>query len=184
MNSAAASRTLVLGGVRSGKSRFAEGLARAAALPVTYIATARGADGEMARRIAEHQRRRPAAWDLVEEPLALAEALAAAAAPGRCVLVECLTLWITNLLVDETPGRIEREFEALLGIVERSPGRVILVGNETNMGVTPLGELSRRYCDLAGGLHQALAERCDQVILVVAGLPLVLKGPVPIALPN
>ena len=169
-------RTLVLGGVRSGKSRFAEGLAGACALPVTYLATARAGDGEMAHRIAAHRRRRPAAWHLVEEPLALAEALAAAAAPGRCVLVECLTLWITNLLSDETPQRIAPAFETLLGAVEQAPGRLILVGNETNMGVTPLGELSRRYCDLAGGLHQGLAARCDQVVLVVAGLPLVLKG--------
>jgi len=171
-----APRTLVLGGVRSGKSRVAEGLALAGALPVTYIATARAGDGEMAQRIAEHRRRRPVAWGLVEEPLALAEALADAAAPGRCILVECLTLWLTNLLLDETPARIEREIETLLGVVARCPGRLILVGNETNMGVTPLGELSRRYCDLAGGLHQHLAERCDQVILVVAGLPLILKG--------
>ena len=170
-------RTLVLGGVRSGKSRFAEGLALNGGLQVSYLATARPWDAEMERRIAEHQCRRPADWRLVEEPLALAEALTAEAAPGRCVLVECLTLWLTNLLMEEDGRRIDREIESLLGALDLAPGRVILVGNETNMGVTPMGELSRRYCDLAGWLHQQLAARCGQVVLMVAGLPLTLKGP-------
>ncbi len=113
----------------------------------------------------------------MEEPLALAEALAAAAAPGRCCLVECLTLWLTNLLMeaDASPDR-----PGVCGPAARwwrsFPGRLILVGNETNMGVIPLGELSRRYCDLAGSLHQTLAARCDQVVLMVAGLPLMMKG--------
>ena len=173
----AVDRTLVLGGVRSGKSRFAEGLALAGGLQVSYLATARPWDTEMQRRIAEHRRRRPAAWRLVEEPLALAEALTAEAAPGRCMLVECLTLWLTNLLMEEDGGRIDQEIESLFRVLERIPGRVILVGNESNMGVTPLGELSRRYCDLAGGLHQRLAARCERVVLMVAGLPVTLKGP-------
>jgi adenosylcobinamide kinase/adenosylcobinamide-phosphate guanylyltransferase len=173
----AVDRTLVLGGVRSGKSRFAEGLALAGGHQVSYLATARPWDAEMERRIAEHQRRRPPHWRLVEEPLALAETLLAEAATGRCVLVECLTLWLTNLLMEEDAGRTEREIEGLIGALELAPGRVILVGNESNMGVTPLGELSRRYCDLAGSLHQQLAARCDQVVLMVAGLPLTLKGP-------
>ncbi|WP_295445626.1 bifunctional adenosylcobinamide kinase/adenosylcobinamide-phosphate guanylyltransferase [uncultured Thiodictyon sp.] len=171
-----AGRTLILGGVRSGKSRFAEGLALGSGLPVIYFATARAGDAAMGERIAEHQRRRPTDWCLVEEPLALADRLAAAAAPGRCCLVECLTLWLTNLLLEVDAARIEREIAALLSVVECAPGHVILVGNESNMGVTPLGELSRRYCDLAGGLHQQLAERCARVILVVAGLPLMVKG--------
>lgn len=172
-------RTLVLGGVRSGKSRFAEAQAKATGLPVTYLATARAGDAEMARRIAEHRRRRPASWRLVEEPLALADRLEAEAGRGRCVLVECLTLWLTNLLMEVEGARVGREIEALVRVLGRAPGRVILVGNETNMGVVPLGELSRRYCDLAGGLHQDLAAHCDQVLLMVAGLPLALKGPAP-----
>ena len=169
-------RTLVLGGTRSGKSRYAEGLALAAGRSVTYVATARADDAEMARRIGEHRRRRPPDWRLVEEPLALAAAVTGAAAPGHCVLVECLTLWLTNLLMDEAPGRLATELDALCGVVARCPGDLILVGNETNMGVTPIGELTRRYCDLAGSLHQDLAARCERVVLVVAGLPLSLKG--------
>lgn len=168
-------RTLVLGGTRSGKSRYAEGLARAAGLPVTYVATAQAGDEAMAQRISEHRRRRPSEWLLVEEPLALAEALTAAAAPGRCVLVECLTLWLTNLMMAAAPARLEAELETLCEVVARGPGDLILVGNESNLGVTPAGELSRRYCDLAGTLHQDLARRCDRVVLVVAGMPLVIK---------
>lgn len=171
-----AGRTLILGGVRSGKSRFAEGLALGSGLPVTYLATARAGDAAMGERIAAHRLRRPSDWCLVEEPLALAQRLAEVAAPGRCCLVECLTLWLTNLLLEADAARIEQETQDLLRVLESAPGQVILVGNETNMGVTPLGELSRRYCDLAGGLHQQLAERCARVILVVAGLPLMVKG--------
>jgi adenosylcobinamide kinase/adenosylcobinamide-phosphate guanylyltransferase len=163
--------------VRSGKSRHAEALARSSGLPVSYIATARPGDAEMARRIAEHRRRRPAHWRLVEESLALPETLARECAPGCCVLVECLTLWLTNLLMD-CGECIEGRLEDLAEAVAAAPGRLILVGNETNMGVVPLGELSRRYCDLAGRLHQELALRCDSVLLLVAGLPLALKAQV------
>lgn len=170
-------RTLILGGVRSGKSRYAEALAHGSGLPVTYLATARPADAEMAHRIADHQRRRPPSWRLVEEPLDLADRINAEAAADRCVLVECLTLWLTNLLMEPDGPRLERELGRLPGVLAAAPGRVILVGNETNMGIIPLGELSRRYCDLAGRLHQELAAQCDQVLLMVAGLPLSLKGP-------
>ncbi len=169
-------KTLILGGVRSGKSRLAERLAVQSTLPVTYIATATGDDAEMRARIEAHRAGRPADWSLVEEPLALAETLRAHAAPGRCLLVDCLTLWLTNLLSDVENDRLDRACAALLEALPALPGRLILVGNETNMGVTPLGELSRRYCDTAGRLHQELAQRCDGVILTVAGLPLVLKG--------
>jgi adenosylcobinamide kinase/adenosylcobinamide-phosphate guanylyltransferase len=172
-------RTLVLGGVRSGKSRLAESLARGSGLPVAYVATARAGDAEMARRIAEHRLRRPADWHLVEEPLDLAGAIARECVSGHCVLVECLTLWLTNLLMETDDARIEQGIESLLETVARASGRLILVGNETNMGVIPLGELTRRYCDLAGRLHQGLAAHCDQVVLLVAGLPLTLKGDPP-----
>jgi len=169
-------KTLILGGVRSGKSRLAERLATDSGLPVTYIATATAQDDEMRARIAGHRARRPEHWRVVEEPLRLAAVLDECATAGHCVLVDCLTLWLTNLLTAEDAMLLERERAALLAVLPRLPGQLILVSNETNMGVTPLGELSRRYCDEAGRLHQDLAQVCGRVILTVAGLPHFLKG--------
>ena len=168
-------KELILGGVRSGKSRLAEERALASGLAVTLIATATADDEEMRRRIKLHQGRRSADWTLVEEPLALAAALRAHAAPFRCLLVDCLTLWLTNLLCAEDPQRLQTECAALLTALPGLPGHIILVGNETNMGIMPTGELTRRYCDEAGLLHQELAKRCNHVVLTVAGLPLILK---------
>ena len=169
-------KELILGGVRSGKSRLAEQHAQDCALPVTYIATATGDDDEMRTRIAHHQAQRPAHWQLVEEPLALAAALQRHAAVNHCLLVDCLTLWLTNLLCVEDETRMQTEVAALLQILPALPGHIILVSNETGMGVVPMGELTRRYCDEAGRLHQALTLSCERVILTVAGLPLHLKG--------
>ena len=169
-------KTLVLGGVRSGKSRLAEQLARESGLALIYLATARPEDPEMAERIAHHRRNRADGWRLVEEPYRLADTLQRHARADSCVLVECLTLWLTNLLLAHDPGRYLREREALLATLPTLPGRIILVGNETNLGVVPLGELSRRFCDESGRLHQALAQICERVLLTVAGLPLTLKG--------
>lgn len=169
-------RSLILGGARSGKSRLAEQLASASGLPVTYIATSQPLDGEMNERVSLHRQRRPADWGLIEEPLALAAVLRAEAAEGRCLLVDCLTLWLTNLLMLEDDQRLAEERDALLACLEQLPGTVILVSNETGLGVVPMGELTRRYVDLAGWLHQAVAERCQRVVLTVAGLPLMLKG--------
>jgi adenosylcobinamide kinase/adenosylcobinamide-phosphate guanylyltransferase len=169
-------RELILGGVRSGKSRLAEQRAQASGLPVTYIATATAQDDEMKARIAHHQGQRPDHWQLVEEPLALATAMQRHAAADHCVLVDCLTLWLTNLLCAEDEARLRREVAALLETLPRLPGQIIMVSNETGMGVVPLGELTRRYCDEAGRLHQAVAQCCERVILTVAGLPLHLKG--------
>ncbi|MEA1052740.1 bifunctional adenosylcobinamide kinase/adenosylcobinamide-phosphate guanylyltransferase [Lamprobacter modestohalophilus] len=168
---------LILGGVRSGKSRLAERLARESGLPVTYLATATASDGEMRERIAAHRQRRPANWALIEEPLALPAALASSCTAGHCVLVECLTLWLANLLWAEEPERLDAELAALDALLPRLPGQVIFVGNEVNMGVIPVNDLARRYGDLAGSLHQRIAAQADQVVLTVAGLPLVLKGP-------
>ncbi len=168
-------KTLILGGVRSGKSRLAERLAIESGWPVAYIATATARDDEMRTRIAAHRARRPPGWSTVEEPIALAAMLRAHARPDRCVLVDCLTLWLTNLLTAEDANALERERAALFAVLPGLPGRIILISNETNMGVTPLGEISRRYCDAAGLLHQALALCCDRVILTVAGLPMILK---------
>lgn len=169
-------KELILGGVRSGKSRLAEQHARESGLPVTYIATATVQDDEMRARVAHHQAQRPDHWAIVEEPLALAAALQRHAAAGHCVLVDCLTLWLTNLLCAEDEARLHREISALLDVLPGLPGHIILVSNETGMGIVPLGELTRRYCDEAGRLHQAVAKCCDKVILTVAGLPLNLKG--------
>lgn len=170
-------RNLILGGARSGKSRLAEQLAQASDLPVTYIATSEPLDGEMNERVQLHRQRRPAEWGLIEEPLALAQVLRAEAAKGRCLLVDCLTLWLTNLLMLNDDARLTQERDALLECLTTLPGTIILVSNETGLGVVPMGELTRRYVDLAGWLHQAVAERCERVVLTVAGLPLMLKGP-------
>ncbi|QQQ02480.1 bifunctional adenosylcobinamide kinase/adenosylcobinamide-phosphate guanylyltransferase [Lysobacter enzymogenes] len=169
-------RTLILGGARSGKSALAERLAGAHA-DVVYLATAQPLDGEMDARIAHHRARRPAAWGCVEEPIALADALRAHVAPQRCVLVDCLTLWLSNLLGANDPSLFHRERSALLEAVPALPGTVLFVSNEVGLGVVPMGELSRRFVDEAGRLHQALGEVCERVAFVAAGLPLVLKGP-------
>ncbi|MBK5436147.1 bifunctional adenosylcobinamide kinase/adenosylcobinamide-phosphate guanylyltransferase [Pseudomonas sp. TH32] len=167
---------MILGGARSGKSRLAEKLATDSGLSVTYIATSQPLDGEMSARVAHHRERRPAEWGLIEEPIELARVLKENASPNHCLLVDCLTLWLTNLLMLEDPDRLKEEREALLQALASLPGEIIFVSNETGMGVVPLGELTRRYVDEAGWLHQALAERCQRVVLTVAGLPLTLKG--------
>lgn len=146
------------------------------ALPVIYIATSQPLDGEMNARVALHRERRPDDWGLIEEPVELARVLCDNAAVGRCLLVDCLTLWLTNLLMLEDAGRLVFERDQLLQTLASLPGEIIFVSNETGMGVVPLGELTRRYVDEAGWLHQALAERCQRVVLTVAGLPLTLKG--------
>ena len=167
---------LILGGARSGKSRLAEQRAEQSGLAVTYIATSQALDGEMAERIAHHRARRPPHWSLVEEPLQLARLLREQAGTGRCLLVDCLTLWLTNLLMLEDPARLAAERDALLECLGELPGRTLLVSNETGLGVVPLGELTRRYVDEAGWLHQAVAERAQRVTFMVAGLPMTLKG--------
>ena len=167
---------LILGGARSGKSRLAEQHASDSTLPVIYIATSQPLDGEMSARVALHRQRRPDHWGLVEEPVELARVLRENAAADRCLLVDCLTLWLTNLLMLEDPQRLAIERDRLLDTLATLPGEIIFVSNETGLGVVPLGELTRRYVDEAGWLHQALAERCQRVVLTVAGLPLTLKG--------
>ncbi len=177
---------LILGGARSGKSALAERLAAASGLAVTVIATAEAGDAEMAERIRRHRADRPAAWRTVETPLALAAALRREAAAGHCVIVDCLTLWLTNLLAgaerlppaasaDALP-RFRDERDALLAALPELPGRVLLVANEVGLGLVPENALGRLFRDEAGRLNQAVAARCDRVTLVAAGLPLVLKG--------
>ena len=167
---------LILGGARSGKSRLAEKLAAESGCAVTYIATSQPLDGEMNERVRHHRERRPEHWALIEEPIELARVLCDNARADVCLLVDCLTLWLTNLLMLEDPQRLAAERDALLECLADLPGEIVFVSNETGMGVVPLGELTRRYVDEAGWLHQALAERCQRVVLTVAGLPLTLKG--------
>ena len=165
---------LVLGGARSGKSAFAQRRAVESGLKVIYFATAEAGDAEMAERIARHRAERPPEWGLVEEPLALAGALRRQAAPHHCLLVDCLTLWLCNLLaVGEQ--RLRTETADLLATLADLPGQVLLVSNEVGQGIVPDNPLARQFRDEAGRLHQAVANRCDRVVFVVAGLPLTLK---------
>ncbi|CAI8764402.1 bifunctional adenosylcobinamide kinase/adenosylcobinamide-phosphate guanylyltransferase [Methylococcus capsulatus] len=168
-------KELILGGARSGKSRHAEQRARLSGLDVAYVATAVAGDAEMAARIGGHRARRPPSWPTVEEPLALAASLEANAGPGRFILVDCLTLWLSNLLA-EGEEVFRRERQALLQVLPGLPGRICLVSNEVGQGIVPLNPLARRFVDEAGWLHQELAVLCDRVVWVVAGLPHVLKG--------
>ena len=162
---------LILGGARSGKSRLAEKLATDSQLAVTYIATSQPLDGEMNDRVAHHRARRPAEWALIEEPVELARVLRETASANRCLLVDCLTLWMTNLLMLDDAERLNAEREALLDCLVSLPGEIIFVSNETGLGVVPLGELTRRYVDEAGWLHQALAERCQRCLLYTSPSP-------------
>jgi adenosylcobinamide kinase/adenosylcobinamide-phosphate guanylyltransferase len=169
-------QTLILGGARSGKSRYAETLAQQSGREVIYIATATAQDAEMQSRIAHHQASRPAHWQTIEEPLALATCLQQHAAPERLLLVDCLTLWLTNLLCAEDASRLQQETTQLLQRLPELPGDIIFVSNEVGLGIIPLGELTRRYVDEAGRLHQQLAAQMQRVVFMVAGLPHLLKG--------
>lgn len=172
---ALAQLTLVLGGVRSGKSAHAEALVAASGLVPVYVATAEAGDAEMAARIVAHRERRGGDWRTVEAPLALAEALAEEARPDRIVLVDCLTLWLSNVM---GAGReVETECRRLLDLLAGLTGPVVLVSNEVGQGVVPIGALARAFVDHAGRLHQDIARQADKVTLVVAGLPLDLKTP-------
>lgn len=178
-------RHLILGGARSGKSRFAEQLATDSGLPVTVVATAEALDAEMAARIARHRSDRPAHWRTVEAPRELAEVLRATCGDGQCVVVDCLTLWLANTLGDGIPGaelatiapapQSRSEQEALLAALPDLPGELILVANELGLGLVPESPLGRLFRDEAGRLNQRVAALCERVSLVVAGLPLNLK---------
>jgi adenosylcobinamide kinase/adenosylcobinamide-phosphate guanylyltransferase len=197
-------KLLVLGGVRSGKSRYAESLGRAAAGPVTLIATGTAGDDEMAVRIAAHRAQRPRRWRVIEEPIHLSQALLAAApspgvtkslpsgesaqtaeSPGttRCtcstgpvIIVDCLTLWLTNLLCHSDGDLLETEIEALFHVLPSLTASVVFVSNEVGFGIMPVNELARRFADHAGILHQRLAVLVDRVVLMVAGLAVTIKG--------
>lgn len=165
---------LILGGARSGKSRQAEQLAGRSGHDVLYIATAQAYDDEMQTRIQRHRDERPGHWHTLEEPLQLAATILAHQAPEHCLLIDCLTLWTTNQLLAQADMQAERD--ALCAALANARGEIILVSNETGMGVVPMGELSRRFSDEAGWLNQSVATLADQVVLMVAGIPLVVKG--------
>jgi len=168
-------KKLILGGVKSGKSRYAEDLAASISDKVTLIATATAMDDEMALRIARHKETRPSIWNTLEEPLYLGKMLRTIT-DADVVMIDCLTLWLTNLLMHSDQKLLELEIDDFEQAVKAFKYPLILVSNETNMGIVPLGDLSRKYCDQVGLLHQRLAKACDQVELIVAGLPLVLKS--------
>jgi adenosylcobinamide kinase / adenosylcobinamide-phosphate guanylyltransferase len=164
--------TLVLGGARSGKSRYAESLITALPPPWLYVATAEPGDEEMAARIKTHRERRDEHWRTVEAPRTLAEALAARGdAP---VLVDCLTLWLSNLMLSE--ANIEDEIARLEETLAAARAPLVLVANEVGSGIVPSYPLGRRFRDMQGMLNQRIAARAERVILMVAGLPLMLKG--------
>lgn len=202
---------LILGGARSGKSALAEQYALSSTLPVTYIATAQALDAEMAQRIAQHQAERPAHWRLIEAPLQLSATIESIIfeaslnkSSGVCILVDCLTLWLSNSLcqsnsspnsnnkASQDSGNIDywqQEKQQFLSLLNSLQGlsfegenrqafaiEIILVSNEVGHGIVPMGELSRQFVDQAGWLHQAIAKVADQVEFVMAGLPLTLKS--------
>ncbi|MGQ1522636.1 bifunctional adenosylcobinamide kinase/adenosylcobinamide-phosphate guanylyltransferase [Acinetobacter baumannii] len=167
---------LILGGARSGKSRLAEQTVISMQLAVTYVATAQALDPEMQSRIVHHQNQRPAHWSLVEEPLFLAKTLQEIDRSNQIILVDCLTLWLTNLLLLEDQNIQQFECEQLLRVLPTLESEIIVVSNETGLGIVPLGEISRRFVDEAGRLHQALGQIADKVVFCVAGFPMILKG--------
>jgi adenosylcobinamide kinase/adenosylcobinamide-phosphate guanylyltransferase len=168
-----AALTLVIGGARSGKSRYAESLIAKTPPPWTYVATAEALDAEMTQRIAEHRARRGAKWRTLESPRDLPGALATLPA-NASVLVDCVTLWLSNLL--HAAADIDAETARLDEALGKMSGHVVLVSNEVGWGIVPENALARRFRDLQGRLNQHVAAHANRVVLVAAGLPLVLKG--------
>ena len=162
---------LVLGGARSGKSRFAEQCLLQSHKRPLYVATAQALDDEMRSRIALHQEQRPSGWEVIEEPLELS-AILESAKPDRIILIDCLTLWLTNCLAEDRWPERKREF---LSTVNKCRADLVLVSNEVGSGIVPMGDLSRRFVDEIGWLHQELAQHCSKVSLIVAGLATALK---------
>ena len=167
--------TLVLGGARSGKSRHAEALVEGQPGPCVYLATAEARDGEMAARIAAHRARRGGRWSTLEAPLDLVGVLGSACGPDRAVLVDCLTLWLSNLMGADKD--VAAECDRLIAALPALAGPVVFVSNEVGQGVVPDNELARAFVDRAGRLHQDLAAVADRVVFMTAGLPGDLKTP-------
>lgn len=166
---------LITGGARSGKSKYAEQRAAALGLRRLYVATAEARDDEMARRIAAHQKRRGSAWTTVEEPVQLAETLLAWRGRMDCVLVDCLTLWLSNLLFRDDENQVEEKVEALVRSLPQLDFPVVFVTNEVGAGIVPDNPLARQFRDLAGWTNQRIAAAANEVVLMVAGIPMVIK---------
>lgn len=170
---------LVLGGARSGKSRYAEQQAINSTKKVVYIATAEAGDAEMKARIQLHQQSRPQHWQTIEEPIQLAKIIDEYGQQELCLLVDCLTLWLSNILFDKT-GKLQQpifdsETEALFKVLSGFSGQLIMVSNELGLGVVAMDKMTRRFVDEAGLLNQQVASLSDRVVLLTAGLPQVLK---------
>ncbi|ARO30572.1 bifunctional adenosylcobinamide kinase/adenosylcobinamide-phosphate guanylyltransferase [Rhizobium sp. NXC14] len=166
--------TLILGGARSGKSRFAENLVMASGLERHYLATGRAWDEEMQTRIAQHRTDRGPSWMTHEEPLDLFGVLGAIDGEGRIVLVDCLTLWVTNLMMAEREMAVE--FAALADFLPGAKAQLVFVSNEVGLGIVPDNRMARDFRDHAGRLHQTIAAKADEVYFIAAGLPLKMKG--------
>ena len=173
------SSVLVLGGARSGKSAYAQAQAEASGLDRVFVATAHAYDEEMADRIARHVEARDAAWRTIDAPYDLLDTLTRHAAPGRVLLIDCLTLWLSNIML--RGDDVEAATRALAGHVPRFAGTIVFVSNEVGWGIVPENALARRFRDAQGRLNQRVAAACCTVVLVAAGLPLVMKAP---ALPS
>ncbi|MEN9894324.1 MAG: bifunctional adenosylcobinamide kinase/adenosylcobinamide-phosphate guanylyltransferase [Pseudomonadota bacterium] len=165
---------LVLGGARSGKSVFAENMVLTSGLSAHYLATGRAWDDDMRKRIDLHQSRRGHEWVSHEEPLALAELLTTLDDPGNCVLIDCLTLWVTNLMMEDRA--MASEFSHLVAHVSQAKARLVFVSNEVGLGIVPDNKMARDFRDHAGRLHQMIAAVAQDVYFIAAGLPLKMKG--------
>lgn len=170
---------LILGGARSGKSSYAESIAAESGQDVVYIATANVFDKEMEQRVEQHKNDRPKHWLSIEEPIELSGALRKLSSSNNVVLVDCLTMWVNNLLMTEDEKLIDAELKKLFEVINKLSGTVIFVSNEVGMGIVPKGELSRRFVDESGRLHQTLGKTLDNVLLMVAGIAVEVKGKKP-----
>lgn len=166
----------ILGGARSGKSQCAEARAQAGGKVCRYIATAQAGDAEMVARIRLHREQRSGFELTIEEPLALARVLTEHMDESRCLLVDCLTLWLTNLMLADDPATFAHERAQLFDVLAQARGHIIFVSNEVGQGIVPMDALSRRFVDESGRLHQELARVADNVFFMTAGLPQLLKG--------
>lgn len=172
-------RLLILGGARSGKSRLAQDMAARRWLHPVYLATAEILDDEMAARVRMHRRTRARRWHCVEEPLEIAKIIRRGIPGTDGLLVDCLTIWLSNVLLKEGRGAFARRRDELVKALHQTRQDVILVANEVGLSVVPEHALGRTFRDLAGWLNQAVAKEADTVVFVAAGLPLVLKGRLP-----
>ncbi len=168
---------LVLGGARSGKSRFAETIANEHS-QVTYVATAVAVDDEIKARIEKHRSDRPKHWQLIESPTNLSHAITDINSNSTCVLIDCLSFWVNNCLYDSEKLWTQQR-ELFLQTLMKAPNPIIMVSNEVGMGITPMGAETRLYVDELGRLHQELARHVDVVVLIVAGIPQIIKGELP-----